>query len=370
MVGTEVVATAGAPLSSEVAVAQPAHIWILSPAFDLLFFVASALFVVIAWVAAEHLAVPSMAIIGTVAVISNGPHLASTWTRVYLDGHERFKRPFHYFLVPALLVGFVVLLITIEGRQSSLLRTVLFYWAFWHFVAQCWGILRIYQRKAGEVGKPIASLERVLLYLVALSPMLERLHTGPWSLFGSEIMHPEIPAWLVRGTWLVTGVVALAYVAARTVQYASGSRVYWIRPAFIAATAVAFYVPFTMIKSNGGAAFAAAACWHGFQYLGIVWFYNRNRWKAGVDPKTKLVSWISQPGRAVYYFLALLALVGCFYGLILVLGMFMLDQKTLGSLVWLSLTFGHYYIDGVIWKLRKPELAKTLGATSEQPVRA
>lgn len=343
---------------------QPPHIWILSPAFDLLFFVGSSIFVVLAWIAAEHLALPSMAIIGTVAVISNGPHLASTWTRVYLDGHERFKRPFHYFVVPALLVGFVVSMVYLEGRQSAVLRSVLFYWAFWHFVSQCWGILRIYQRKAGEVGKPIAHLERALVYLVALSPMVERLHTGPWVLFGAEIWHPEIPVWMVRAVWLSTAMCALAYAAARFVQRASGTRVYWIRPVFIAATAVAFYVPFTMIKSNGGAAFAAAACWHGFQYLGIVWFYNRNRWKAGVDPKAKLVSWISQPGRAVAYFLALLALVGIFYGSILVVGAFVLDEKTLGSLVWLSLTFGHYYLDGVIWKLRKPELAKTLGATS------
>lgn len=29
-------------------------------------------------------------------------------------------------------------------------------------------------------------------------------------------------------------------------------------------------------------------------------------------------------------------------------------------LVWMSLTFGHYWIDGVIWKLRKPELQKQL----------
>lgn len=346
-----------------------ASVWMLSPAFDVTFFVASALATVAAWVAAERFAVPAMVVIGAVAVVSNGPHLASTWTRVYLDGHERTRRPVHYYLIPLLLTGLVVALVTIEGRHSATLRSILFYWAFWHFIAQCWGILRIYQRKAGDVGKPIAHLERVLLYLVAAAPMLDRLHTGPWSLFGSEILHPAIPGWLVSTLWIVTGVVAVGYAALRLLG-PSGARVHWIRPLFVVATAVAFYVPFVLMKSNGGAAFAAAAAWHGFQYLGIVWFYNRNRWKAGVDPKARLVSWIAQPRRAVVYFLALLALVGVFYGGILVVGAFVLDQKTLGSLVWLSLTFGHYYLDGVIWKLRRPELARTLGATAAQPASA
>jgi hypothetical protein len=37
-----------------------------------------------------------------------------------------------------------------------------------------------------------------------------------------------------------------------------------------------------------------------------------------------------------------------------------LDVKTLGVMVWTSLTLGHYWLDGVIWKLRKPELQKHL----------
>ncbi|MFO0553365.1 MAG: hypothetical protein U0271_33585 [Polyangiaceae bacterium] len=340
--------------------------WVLSARFDLFFFVGSSLSVVLAWLASEVLAMPALYVIGAVAVLSNGPHLASTWTRVYLDARERRERPIHYFVAPLIVVGAVAALLFIDGASSALIRSVLFYWAFWHFVAQCWGLLRIYQRKAGDVGKPVAHLERAVLWAVALAPFIERLHSGPWALFGSEIYHPDVPRSLVLATWGLAGLLSFAYMIVHIVRVArhelAPGLTGWIRPLFLGATALAFYVPFTRIKSNGATAFAAAACWHGLQYIGIVWFYNRNRYKSGLDARARLVSWVSQPGREIWYFVTLLAVVGVFYAGIVVAGQFVLEPARIGSFVWLSLTFTHYYLDGVIWKLRRPELAKNLGA--------
>jgi hypothetical protein len=31
------------------------------------------------------------------------------------------------------------------------------------------------------------------------------------------------------------------------------------------------------------------------------------------------------------------------------------------SVIWVSLTLSHYWMDGVIWKLRRPELAQRVG---------
>jgi hypothetical protein len=36
---------------------------------------------------------------------------------------------------------------------------------------------------------------------------------------------------------------------------------------------------------------------------------------------------------------------------------------TWAGIIWVSATLSHYWIDGVIWKLRRPELAKRVGLT-------
>jgi hypothetical protein len=346
--------------------APPApRVWMVSPAFDLTFFIATALVTLLPWLAIERYHVNPFHVIAAVAIASNGPHLASTWTRIYLDGNERFRRPFHYVVMPALIAAFVVtMLLVIEGPRSRTIRTILFYWAFWHFMMQNWGILRIYQRRCGDAGKPLAQLERVVLWLAGLYPVLSRLHTGPWKLLGAKIYHPTVDLWMVHASAAALVTAASVYAVLQIRRLIRGERVAWIRPLFLCAAFVGFLVPFVLIKRNGSAAFAAAACWHGFQYIGIVWFYNRNRWKAGVDPKARFVSWISQPGRAPFYFLGLLGVVGVFYGFAQLAARFSYNADTWASMVWISLTLGHYYVDGVIWKLRKPELQKQLVTTA------
>jgi hypothetical protein len=344
----------------------PASGWIVSARFDLPVFLLSAAVTLVPWIAVDHLGVAPFYVLAAVAICSNGPHLASTWTRVYLDGRERFRRPVAYLVVPALLAAMVLSFILVDGRDTAWLRTILFYWASWHFAAQCWGLLRIYQRKQGVVGTPIAQLEKALLFAGAAWCVLHRIFTGPWTLFGGPVLHPSPPAWLVNGLGALVAAGGLFYFGSLLAAALRTGRLELRRAAMIGSTVGAFAVPFLLIR-DGTAAFAAAACWHGFQYLGIVFFFNRNRFAGGVEPRARLVSWVSQPGRAVAYFALMLALAGVAYGGLLVLARFTRgtrwDEGTWGLFVWTSLTFGHYWLDGVIWKLRKdPELRQRLQA--------
>src|SRR5262249_36274203 len=134
----------------------------------------------------------------------------------------------------------------------------------------------------------------------------------------------------------------------------------WLRLLFLASAFVGFFVPFVMMTNvDGTTAFAAAACWHGFQYLGIVRFYHKNAWQGGVHPDARAISWLSQPGagRLALYCMLLLALAGAGYAVIFSGAMLTRgsrwDVYTWGGAVWLSLTFSHYWLDGVIWKLRR-----------------
>jgi hypothetical protein len=155
-------------------------------------------------------------------------------------------------------------------------------------------------------------------------------------------------------------VAAGVYVWMRVRWYVRGVRLD-VRPLFLAASCLAFYVPFVLIK-DGTAAFATAALWHGLQYIAIVWFYNRNKWRGGVDRQAPVVSWLSQPGRTWLYFPFLLAVAGIVYAMLRTAATYTYDLEIWSTIVWTSLTFSHYWVDGFIWKLRRAEVRTALQA--------
>lgn len=357
--------------------------FIVSPLFDGLFFFGSAAAVLVAWFAAAKLGVKPYFILAAVAVVSNGPHLVSTWTRVYMDRREWRTRPFKITLVPLLIAGVVVSLVmlgrtTVEvpsalagafGGQVKLdgnrmLHTALLYWAVWHFVAQCWGLLRIYQNRSGEPYSSLAlRLEKPMLFTFAAWCLLHRLQTGPRRLFGTELYYPPIPLTAVNVLLGISVALAVAWVLLR-ISDRKNVQVHhvWLRGMFLASCVVGFLVPFLLITTDDTTGFAAAACWHGLQYLGIMRFYHRTAWKAGVHPDAKTISWLSQPGglRLFLYVALLLALAGS--GFVVIHAGALLTSGsgwsvyTWGSVVWLSFTFSHYYLDGVIWKVSRDKV--------------
>jgi hypothetical protein len=345
--------------------------FIASPGIDGFFFFGSVGAVFLAWWAAAQLRVNSFYILAAVAIVANGPHLVSTWTRVYFDRREWKARTFHIVGMPLLIAAAVASLIAWGGPIGTrALNSLLLYWATWHFVAQNWGILRIYQRKSGEPTSSVAMrLEKPLLYLWVLWCMLHRLVTGPRVLFGTEVFYLPLPLMVVDALLAPIVVLGAAYLYLRWQQRDEAwAPAAWMRTAFLACGFLGFYVPFLLIKTDDTSAFAAAACWHGLQYLGIVRLYHRNAWKEGVHPEAKVISYLSQPGwwRLTLYCALLLALAGS--GYLVIYGGSLLTQGTSwdvytwGAVTWLSLTFSHYYLDGVIWKLSKsPEVAQRLG---------
>jgi hypothetical protein len=343
--------------------------FIVSPLFDGFFFIGSVSAVAVAWLASSRFHVNSFYILAAVATVSNGPHLASTWTRVYFDRREWSRRPIKIFLVPLLIASVVVGFNLWHGPGVRILNSALLYWATWHFLAQDWGLLRLYQRRSSESETSLAlRLEKPILYISVLWCLLHRIKTGPRTLFGTEVI-TLIPTWpVVHAVLAVTIGLAALYLALR-IQEGFGAA--WVRVLFLLSAFLGFAIPFLFITEDGTTAFAAAACWHGLQYLGIVRYYHRNTWKAGVSPQARVISWASQPGRLRLFLYACLlwALAGVGF-LVIWSGAFLTRGTawtidTWGGVTWLSFTFSHYYLDGVIWKVRRdPALATSLGVTA------
>jgi hypothetical protein len=323
--------------------------WLVSPAVDLALFVAVTLTTIAPWIAADHLHVPGYYVLVGVA-FANGPHLISTWTRVYLPRRERFRRPLHYWVVPGIAAAFAIGCMVLGGWGPIYLRTVIFYWASWHFAAQSYGILRLYQRKHGVIGTRAAHLEKALIFLPALFFVMHRLFTGPWELFGVIVIHPRLPPWSVNAVGALTLTVAALYLVELT-----RTRVHWLRPVYLASNAFGFCMPYLVIKT-GTAAFAAAALWHAIQYIGIVWLHNRRRYAGRIDPDARIIAWVSQPGRSLWYVLVIAACAAGVYSVALIASAFSWSLQEWSLTLWTGLTLGHYYLDGVIWKFKQYDL--------------
>jgi hypothetical protein len=344
--------------------------FISTPGKDLFFYFFSVSVVFIVWFAAGVMHVKSDYILAAVGVTCNGPHLISTWTRTYFDKREWKTRPFPLIGGPILIGAGVFCATYFLGYTGSrLLNSAILYWATWHFVAQNWGILRIYQRKSGEpIESQAMKLERPLLFLWVLWCLLHRIYTGPRVLFGTEVFYFDLPRPIVDGLLGPIAFLFIVYLRQRIKErHQPWARAAWLRAAFLGCAVLGFYIPFQWIKTDDTSAFAAAAAWHAIQYLGIVRFYHRNTWRSGVDSNAKIVSWLGQPGysRAALYFAMLLALAGFVYVIIYTVAWIEPVKGwnffTWVGVVWISLTLSHYWLDGVIWKLRKPELAQRVG---------
>lgn len=351
------------PIAAEPALAKSRYI--VGPWFDGFFFFGSTLAVFACWLAAVVFNVPGFYILAAVAVVSNTPHLMSTWTRVYFDTREWTKRPFHIFVMPALIIAATACVAQWAGGPGQrALSTLLLYYATWHFLQQNWGLLRIYQTRSSEPRDSVAMrIERPMLYVAVFWCALHRLKTGPRALFGWEVYYPDIPWAVIHGLLAAAAFLSVGYVLMRGRDVVNGAP--WakdglLRAAFVLCAFVGFYVPFILITTDDSTtAFAAAACWHGIQYLGVMRFYHRNQWKQGVHEKAKIISWLSQPGwaRVFLYMCLLWGLAGVAYasswGFAQLTSGTHWDLQRWGMVTWFGLTFSHYYLDGVIWKLRK-----------------
>jgi hypothetical protein len=339
--------------------------WMIAPGVDALLFVGVTLLTLIPWVVSDVLHYPGWYVILGVAV-ANGPHLISTWTRVYLVPGERFKRPLRYWVIPGLALAFAITADATGGLPLRMIRSTIFYWATWHFVAQSWGVMRIYQRKHGAAERPEARLEKALIFLPAFFCALHRLYTGPWTLFGVEVIHVRPTTWVVNGLGALIVALAVVYL----IVWISGSKqrpaYEWLRPVYLGFNFLGFAMPFLVIR-DGNSAFGAAALWHAVQYIAIVWLFNDRRYRGGIDPQARLVSWVSQRGRPLAY-MGLIA--ACAAGVYLfAFGVSFFVHRPFPDIAltfWTGFTLGHYYLDGVIWKSRRYDL-RTLTTNAPAP---
>lgn len=291
-------------------------------------------------------------------------HVVATFTRLAFDRESLREHRYLLTVVPLLvLAGVIVGALTLGGW---ILATTYLYWQWFHYTRQSYGIERVYRRKAGgpDGGNPVPSSEKLTtyaLYAVALWGILYRSYQAPETFLGLELKVLPVPRWLM----LVSAGAALATLAMWSFQALRGlitTRRLAPHSLYVASHMTIFILSYVVIEHiNDG--WLVVNIWHNAQYILFVWLYNSNRYKKGIEPGQRVLSYLSQRRHWPYYFLTTLVISTVAYFGVDRFVMFFDPRTTLPLflVVYQTINFHHYIVDGLIWKVRKKPLQKTLG---------
>jgi len=288
-------------------------------------------------------------------------HVVSTFTRLAFDRESLRAHRFLVTWLPLLVLIGVVAACLAAGPW--ILTTTYLYWQWWHYTRQSYGVSRIYQRKGGVAD---GLLGKLVIYAVPVCGILFRSYQAPDKFLFAEVKVLPVPLGLV----VLTG----AFVAGVTVLWGMRQAAAWregkLTPAYtlyVCSHLVIFSAGYLLTRDIDHG-WLVLNVWHNAQYILIVWMFNNNRFKGGVEPRAHFLSTISQRQNLWRYLLACLGISTVFYVLLSsALSWAAVATATALPLVVVAyqvINFHHYIVDSVIWKVRKKALRQNLGVTT------
>ncbi len=316
--------------------------WLVSPCFDLLFLAN------FSWILIWLLSLPSDTAIEPVrfwqVYFLTTAHRWLTLVVVAIDPDRRGEqsRP---LAALAVLAAIVVGGVYFGFGHFSCLPLVDLVWNGWHFAAQHAGILRMYSRK---VGGGSAWLER---YGLRLFVFYTTLRVAGWStgwiqadtngqmiLRAIDMLVLALPSMLLLvqfRAWQANQWGKLAYLSSVCLLYAA--ILLSLHPAYGYGS---YTIPLLL----------CSALFHATEYLAVLTVYAGRRRQSGSAGMFQKMAerWLPM----LVGYVLLIGLLGSWL------------EGPLGT-VWVGLNlwaaFLHYAYDGMIWKLRRPETARSLG---------
>ncbi|MFN7972885.1 MAG: hypothetical protein U0166_11135 [Acidobacteriota bacterium] len=325
--------------------------------------------------------IPIVAVFWVWLLAFDGPHIAAAFTRTYLDREMWRTRP--RLLSGSLLafaVGPAALLLSLASRSEApflLYLAASAFYGYYHVVRQHYGFLALYKAVNGDRGGYL--LDRWCLYIGCWTPY-----------FAFLLLHPRARALLhlpARNLALAesagVALLAAAFLASLGVL-ARNAVARPSPPALYALLTVLLYGAVYGLVSRLEPVYAASSgpdqdfllmsvmvtIFHNVQYLGLVFFHNRNRF--GDRDQHGAASWLAASVPRYLAACALFSIVylafacstGVFPGCQLLprarLGAITMGQ--IGLCLWWGLAIHHYYLDQKIWRVRTdPDLRSALG---------
>lgn len=358
--------------------ARPRSPWIISPAWDLAYIVATPLAIVplVLWLE-QAVFTPTQIILFVTSFATLAHHLPG-FMRAYGD-RDLFRRfRWRFLVVPPLALAAAIAFLpppTLAARWSLPYRSLdglelaLLVWGTWHGLMQTFGFMRIYDMKRGSDDARTARLDFWLCVMLFVAGFVFSdarvfgLMNVAWR-SGVPIVGPE---WLETARHVVGGLTALvllAYVADVVRQTSSQRGISWIKVALAVSTGALYWFS-GRVTTNLVIGIAMFEIFHAVQYYAIVWVYNRRL----AERVGERFGWLGFLFRERWSMLGLYLASIAAYGSIRYFSGAPDDVDTIARHAdWIALitaafntsTLLHFYYDGFIWKVSERQTAANL----------
>lgn len=298
-------------------------------------------------------------------------HVISTFTKLAGTAEDRKENAFLLYKLPFIVLAGVFALVYTVGIWSVV--TIYFFWQWFHYARQSYGIAAFYRRKTATPVSEHPYLSQAVVWCVPIWGVLNRASQGWEEFLFLPVWMPPVPVWAPALAAVVSVGIILYWLVLRFVAWRQGNLPLG-QTLFLISHFSAFYVGYILID-NINIGWLVANIWHNAQYILFVWLYNTNRFKPdyerGQHKGGTWLAWASQPKpvRIFAYFTGCLILTTLFYGSIQ--GVFKAIIGTDPALlavtyvvIFQTVNFHHYVVDGLIWKARHKKHHIVMGLKS------
>lgn len=280
-------------------------------------------------------------------------HVIATYTRLCFDKDSRRRYGFLLVGLPFMVAAGCVA--AIEAASGLwIIVSIYFYWQWFHYARQSWGVAQSYRRKSGREVPPASLLDQVMFYALPVAGVIHRSAQDGETFLGMPIRMIPLPGELATAAMALAVLLVAGWIGQILWQYRRGQLPlpYLL---YLASHHLIFCVAYIAV-SDITVGWLIVNIWHNAQYVLFVWLFNNRRFATGVSAKAPLLSKLSQDGKIAWYLGFCLVLSTAVYltlanvlPLILVIPIF---------IVYHIINFHHYVVDAVIW--RSAQIKRTL----------
>ncbi|MBV9508365.1 MAG: hypothetical protein JO323_25525 [Acidobacteriia bacterium] len=314
--------------------------WIISRRLDLSLVIGSGLagYLYLLLYAAFHM--PASFLWWFWSLAFDGTHIFGTASRTFFDreARTRYRRLLFGSLAFFFSLGPAMVLLGWKGYLALLVAV----WAYYHVVRQHYGFMVLYKVKNHDLAPVDNAIDRLFLGVMMVFPPFHRffMHHPEELGLPFSLARWETPAWIAVA---VAGAIFMGRQLVRLIRREPANRPKYL---LLASIIPLHWATFALVSWQ--AATPIVTIVHNLQYHAIIWFHNRNRYKA--PDAAGRNGWI--PAIVSRDLLAYVAIGLVFSAAYRVPGAHLQTVSNLAFGFFCGFGLTHYYLDSRIWRVR------------------